>query len=68
MKVQNQQLFTSAIRDHSPSLLKIAAAFEHDEASQQELHQSIVLAIWQSLIHFENQCDLCIYVFRVAFN
>ena len=68
MSVYNQPLFVSAIRDHGRSLVNISAVFSHNDAEQKRLYQQVVLAIWQALPHYTQQQDLCIFIYRVAFN
>ncbi len=63
-----EALFETAMRDHQQSLARIVATYELDPALQQELHQEILLAIWESLVNFRGESSLHTFVFRVAHN
>lgn len=65
---QQQQLFESVLDGQNQSLLKIAATYEADPKLQQDLHQEILLAIWQSLGNFKGDSALKTFVYRVAYN
>jgi RNA polymerase sigma factor (sigma-70 family) len=67
MKAQQQQ-FESVIDSHGQSFMKIAATYEADQKLQQDLHQEILLAIWQALASFKGQSSLKTFVYRVAYN
>ena len=67
MKAQQQQ-FESAIDSHGQSFVKIAATYEADDKLRQDLHQEILLAVWQALPSFKGQSSLKTFVYRVAYN
>lgn len=67
MNAQQQQ-FESIIDSHGQSFVKISATYEADHKLQQDLHQEILLAVWQSLTSFKGQSSLKTFVYRVAYN
>ena len=68
MNTKNRQTFEKIITDYRQKLLKIAVTFEADPKLQQDLHQEILLAIWQALVNFKGESSVTTYIYRVAYN
>lgn len=68
MTLEEKITFTGIICQYRHSLIKIVATFEADSKLQQDLHQEILLAIWQALKSFKGQSSVHTYIYRVAYN
>ena len=64
---QSEQ-FESLVTRHRASLARVVATFEANPALQQELHQEILLAIWQALPKFRGDSGAHTFIYRVAYN
>jgi RNA polymerase sigma factor (sigma-70 family) len=53
---------------HGPALRRLVAAYERDRATQQDLLQEILLALWRALPRFRGDCAERTFVLRVAHN
>jgi RNA polymerase sigma factor (sigma-70 family) len=53
---------------HGGAIARLAAAYEKDPATRQDLEQDIHLHLWRSLGTFAGQCSLATWTFRVAHN
>ena len=60
--------FERIVRAHGPALRRIAAAWERDPASQEDLVQEILLALWRALPRFRGDASERTFVYRVAMN
>lgn len=60
--------FERLMRDNGASIARLAAAFERNPASCEDLVQEIALAIWKALPGFRGDCSERTLVFRVAQN
>lgn len=60
--------FDRLLREHGPSLSRLAFGYEKREAVRQELIQEIALALWQALPRFRGDCSERTFVFRIAHN
>lgn len=61
-------LFTSILRDYGAQISRFAMSYELDVAKRHELRQEMLLAVWQSLAVFKQQCSLRTWVYRVTHN
>jgi RNA polymerase sigma-70 factor, ECF subfamily len=61
-------LYASVRAEFGAPLARLAAAYEHDPARQQDLLQELHLAVWRSFASFRGQCSLRTWVYRVAHN
>ena len=68
MSNERTQQFESAILEYRQSLARIVATYEMQPALQQELHQEILLAIWQALPRFRGDSGAHTFIYRVAYN
>ncbi len=60
--------FACALRDYGAQISRCAASYEIDPAKRRELHQEMLLSLWQSLATFKAQCSLRTWVCRVTHN
>ena len=65
---QREALFSNALREDGPALLRLAAAYTNSEGDRDDLFQEIACAIWQALPAFRGGCSVRTYVFRIAHN
>lgn len=69
MGTQTQDgLYTQAAAEFGPALERLARAYEADPDQRRDLLQDIHLALWRSFVHFNAQCSLRTWVYRVAHN
>jgi RNA polymerase sigma-70 factor (ECF subfamily) len=68
MTAEEIHSFATVIAKYRPTLFKVAATFEADPKLQQDLHQEILLAIWQSLAKFKGESSIHTFIYRVAYN
>ena len=62
------QLFAQVLRDYGAQISRFAAGYDIDVGKRRELRQEMLLALWQSLVVFKQQCALRTWVYRVAHN
>lgn len=60
--------FEEAVETHGAALERLARAYEADPETRRDLLQEIHVALWQSLVRFDNRCSLRTWVYRVAHN
>ena len=56
------------MREHGPSVVRMAAAYESNPANRDDLLQEIALALWKALPQFRGECSERTLVFRIAHN
>jgi RNA polymerase sigma-70 factor, ECF subfamily len=67
-KAASDALFSGIVRDYGAQISRFAMGYELDVAKRHELRQEMLLAVWQSLAVFEQQCGLRTWVYRVTHN
>lgn len=60
--------FERVVQTHGRALRRVAAAWEPDLVSQEDLFQEILLALWRALPRFRGDASERTFVFRVAMN
>jgi RNA polymerase sigma-70 factor (ECF subfamily) len=60
--------FTRIMEAHSPSVMRLASAYETNPANRDDLVQDIALALWAALPRFRSECSERTLVFRIAHN
>jgi len=60
--------FLRILNEHGDALRRLTFGYERDPGRRQDLEQEILLALWQALPTFANQCGERTFVFRVAHN
>ncbi len=68
MSNSSTQQFEQTIGKYKKSLVRIVASYEANPALQEELHQEILLAIWQGLPRFQGASAEHTFVYRIAYN
>ena len=63
-----ERLYEQAVTSFGAALTRIARSSELDRHKQEDLLQDIHLALWRSLEHFDGDCALGTWVYRVAHN
>lgn len=64
----SEHIFAGLVRDYGAQISRFAAGYEFDVGKRRDLRQEMLLALWQSLTVFKQQCSLRTWVFRVAHN
>lgn len=65
---RRDERFAEICRDHAGLIARSTYAFATDTSDRADLGQEILLALWQSLPHFNAQSRLSTYVYRIALN
>lgn len=63
-----EEQYERLMREHGPSVLRLASAYESNPASREDLVQEIALAIWKALPQFRGECSERTFIFRIAYN
>lgn len=66
--MSQDDLYTQAIAEFGPALERLARSYEADTDKRRDLLQEVHLAMWRSFEHFQHQCSLRTWVYRVAHN
>jgi len=66
--LSQDELYARAIDDFGPALERVARSYEADSDKRRDLLQEIHLAMWRSFEHFQRQCSLRTWVYRIAHN
>lgn len=66
--MERETQYERLIREHGPSILRVAAAWESNPVNRDDLVQEIALALWQALPRFRGECSERTLVFRIAHN
>lgn len=61
-------LYKQAVTEYGEALNRLAKAYESDPDRCKDLLQDIHAGIWRSFKHFNGQCSLRTWVYRVAHN
>lgn len=62
------ELYEQALAQFGPALERLARSYEADSDRRRDLLQEIHFAMWSSFEHFQSQCSLRTWVYRVAHN
>ena len=66
--MSQDELYAQAVADFGAAIERLARSYEADSDKRRDLLQEIHLAMWRSFEHFEHQCSLRTFVYRVAHN
>jgi RNA polymerase sigma-70 factor (ECF subfamily) len=66
--VSQDELYREVADSYGSSLDRLARAYEADPEARLDLLQDIHLQLWRSFAHFDRQCSLRTWVYRVAHN
>ena len=65
---ERKQLFDRALREFGDALWRLTGGYARSEADRKDLHQDILIAIWQALPRFGGKSSLRTFVYRIAHN
>lgn len=60
--------FLRIVNEHGNALRRLTFGYERDSGRRQDLEQEILLAVWQALPTFAEQCSERTFILRVAHN
>lgn len=60
--------FDGALRDFGDALWRLTAGYARSEADRKDLHQDILVALWEALPRFQGRSSLRTFVYRIAHN
>ena len=63
-----ERQFERMMREHGPSVLRLASVYTRNPASRDDLAQEIALALWTALPRFRGECSERTLIFRIAHN
>ena len=66
--MSQNELYAEAISMFGAALERLARSYEADSDKRRDLLQEVHLAMWRSFEHFQGQCSLRTWVYRVAHN
>jgi RNA polymerase sigma-70 factor, ECF subfamily len=66
--MSQDELYAQAMADFGAAIERLARSHEADSDKRRDLLQEIHLALWRSFDHFQHQCSLRTWVYRVAHN
>lgn len=66
--MSGDERFERVVQEYGPSLRRLARAWERDPATQEDLLQEILFALWRALPRFRGEAAERTFVFRVALN
>lgn len=69
MKMNTKELrFSKLIKEHERTIYAVCYMFSRDADDVDDLHQEILLRLWQGYDGFEERCDIKTWIYRVALN
>jgi RNA polymerase sigma-70 factor (ECF subfamily) len=66
--MSQDELYAQSVADFGAAIERLARSFEADADKRRDLLQEIHLAMWRSFEHFQSQCSLRTWIYRVAHN
>jgi RNA polymerase sigma-70 factor, ECF subfamily len=66
--MSQDELYAETIADFGGAIERLARSYEADSDKRRDLLQEIHLAMWRSFVHFQRQCSLRTWVYRIAHN
>ncbi|MGH9626897.1 MAG: sigma-70 family RNA polymerase sigma factor, partial [Bryobacteraceae bacterium] len=66
-RTEQNKTFAAWVESHNAILWKVARSFAPEE-DQEDLHQDLLVALWQALPAFRQDSKVSTFVYRVAFN
>jgi RNA polymerase sigma-70 factor (ECF subfamily) len=61
-----QALYLEVSRQFGPAIVRLARGYEAEPARRQDLVQEIHVALWRSLLLYDQRCSLRTWVYRIA--
>lgn len=63
-----EQRFSELVKEHEQTIYAICYMFSRDADDVDDLHQEILLRLWQGYDGFEGRSDIKTWIYRVALN
>lgn len=63
-----EQRFSKLVKEHEQTIYAVCYMFSHDAEDVDDLHQEILLRLWQGYDGFEGRSDIKTRIYRVALN
>ena len=69
MKMETkEQRFSKLVKEHEQTIYAVCYMFSRDAGDVDDLHQEILLRLWQGYDGFEGRSDIKTWIYRVALN
>ena len=69
MKMETKEpRFSQLVKEHEKTIYAVCYMFSHDAEDVDDLHQEILLRLWQGYDGFEGRSDIRTWIYRVALN
>lgn len=63
-----EQRFSKLVKEHEQTIYAVCYMFSHDAEDVDDLHQEILLRLWQGYDGFEGRSDIKTWIYCVALN
>ena len=63
-----EQRFSKLVKEHEQTIYAVCHMFSRDADDVDDLHQEILLRLWQGYDGFEGRSDIKTWIYRVALN
>lgn len=63
-----EQRFAKLVKEHERTIYAVCHMFSRDAGDVDDLHQEILLRLWQGYDGFEGRSDIKTWIYRVALN
>lgn len=63
-----EQRFSKLVKEHEQTIYAVCYMFSRDAGDVNDLHQEILLRLWQGYDGFEGRSDIKTWIYRVALN
>lgn len=63
-----EQRFSKLVKEHEQTIYAVCYMFSRDAEEVDDLHQEILLRLWQGYDGFEGRSDIKTWIYRVALN
>ena len=63
-----EQRFSKLVKEHEQTIYAVCYMFSRDAGDVDDLHQEILLRLWQGYDGFEGRSDIKTWIYRVALN
>lgn len=63
-----EQQFSKLVKEHEQTIYAVCYMFSRDAEEVDDLHQEILLRLWQGYDGFEGRSDIKTWIYRVALN
>lgn len=63
-----EQRFSKLVKEYEQTIYAVCYMFSHDAEDVDDLHQEILIRLWQGYDGFEGRSDIKTWIYRVALN